>query len=175
MCSRKPSNKEQDTDDIHLPTPSAKRKRTVRGPNVSSGDGSHNAEPFEEPTTESPASPLQKKLAPRLETLNQLGESHADEKKTTLCSGIMEHWQISVEPLIFCIEQIRKPTMDQDPACWDPYQIRALSKSSIADLVCHIEQNLDANYSSLIVCIDPTHSPQRWIGGTIFFRVRELM
>ncbi|KAL2611252.1 hypothetical protein R1flu_022944 [Riccia fluitans] len=45
-------------DDIPLPTPSAKRKRTIRGPNVSSRDESCNTSPSEDPTVEAPTSSL---------------------------------------------------------------------------------------------------------------------
>ncbi|KAL2649461.1 hypothetical protein R1flu_017589 [Riccia fluitans] len=44
-----------------------------------------------------------------------------------------------------------------DPAPWEPYQIQALNESFEVDLKCHREHNPDAKYSSLVICINPTH------------------
>ncbi|KAL2634396.1 hypothetical protein R1flu_005875 [Riccia fluitans] len=86
---------------LHCPPLPPKHKQTALGPNVSSGDKSHNAELAEELTVDVPVSPLRKKPAPKIATLKQLGKSHADEEKTTLHSKIVEHCRISAELNVF--------------------------------------------------------------------------
>ncbi|KAL2611488.1 hypothetical protein R1flu_023180 [Riccia fluitans] len=128
-------------EDILLPSPVGKRKQINHGPNVSLRDGSHNAEPANDQIVDAPASPLWNKPVPKLTTLKQLGESHADEQKTALRSRIVERCRISAEPNVFPIKEIHEPTMDQNLAHGGLYQIRPLSESFFVDLVCWIEQN----------------------------------
>ncbi|KAL3680906.1 hypothetical protein R1sor_023862 [Riccia sorocarpa] len=93
---------------------------------------------------------------PKVQPLSALHEVELNrDEKNQIRRVAITRCLVDQSVLRIPIEQLHVLSCDSNSANWDPYQIRACSRSFVSDLKKHMQTNAYAHYHNFVLLVDP--------------------